>query len=35
MAGKLADGDLVWSFLEFDDLLVDKLGLLVYNKVGI
>ena len=35
MPGKLSNGDIVRSFLELEDLLVDKLTLLVHDKVRV
>jgi hypothetical protein len=35
MARQLSDGNVVWSFLQFEDLLVDELTLFVDNKVWV
>ena len=35
MTGKFADWDLIWCFLELENLLVDELALLVDNDEGI
>lgn len=35
MSWQLSYGDLIWSLLKLDDLLVDKLTTLVYNNIRV
>lgn len=35
MSWQFTNGNLIWGFLQLDDLLINKLALLVDDKVGI